>query len=72
MPDGVETISYRIIGYRVGGRVKAFVSGWRDHVAVYPVPGGALREELQPYVHGKGTLWFALDTPLPATSSCAH
>ena len=25
----------------------------------------ALREQLTPYIKGKGTLWFPLDQPLP-------
>ena len=67
IPDAVETISYGIIGYRIGRkRAKAFVSGWRDHVAVYPLPADdALQAELAPYQRGKGTLWFPLDAPLP-------
>ncbi len=33
---------------------------------IYPVPGNPeLVAELQPYIKGKGTLWFKLDEPLP-------
>ncbi len=43
-----------------------YVSGWKDHGAVYLVPRDeALEAELAPYRHGKGTLWFPLDEPLP-------
>ena len=43
-----------------------FVSGWKDHVAIYPVPKDeALLPKLKPYIKGKGTLWFGLDQPLP-------
>lgn len=67
IPDAVETVSYGILGYRVGrGRAKAYVSGWKDHVALYPVPADAdLEAELDRFRHGKGTLWFVLDAPLP-------
>ncbi|WP_136314235.1 DUF1801 domain-containing protein [Actinomyces procaprae] len=70
-PGVEEVISYGIIGYRIPGRSKAarvFVSGWKDHVALYPLPSQeALRTELAPWVRGKGTLWFGLDEGLPTT-----
>ena len=47
-------------------RARVYVSGWKDHVAVYPVPDDPdLAAELAPFVRGKGTLWFALGRPLP-------
>lgn len=67
LPHADEVLSYGIVGYRTGkARAQVFVSGWKDHVSVYPVPGEAdLQAELAPYVRGKGTLWFPLDDPLP-------
>lgn len=67
LPDAREELSYGIIGYRVDAkRARVYVSGWKDHVAVYPVPGDPdMAAELAPHVRGKGTLWFALDRPLP-------
>ncbi len=67
LPNASEVVSYGIVGYKIDAkRARVFVSGWKDHVAVYPVPKDeALRTELQPYIKGKGTLWFPLDQPLP-------
>lgn len=68
-PKAEESLSYGVVGYRPvpKKRAHAFISGWKDHVAVYPVPKDEeLEAELQPYRRGKGTLWFPLDTPLPA------
>ncbi len=67
IPTAHEVVSYAIIGYKVDEkRAKVFVSGWKDHVALYPIPkDAALRSELAQYTKGKGTLWFPLDTPLP-------
>ena len=67
LPHADEVLSYGIVGYKtVKGRARVFISGWKDHVAVYPVPADpALRTELEPYVRGKGTLWFPLTEPLP-------
>lgn len=68
IPNAHEVISYGIIGYKsdINKRAKVFVSGWKDHVAVYPIPKNeALRKDLEPYIKGKGTLWFKLDGLLP-------
>lgn len=67
-PDAVEVVSYGLIGYRIGNckACRIYVSGWKDHGAVYPVPhDDGLEAELEPYRHGKGALWFPLDEPLP-------
>jgi uncharacterized protein YdhG (YjbR/CyaY superfamily) len=67
LPNAKEVFSYGIIGYKIDDkRARVFVSGWKDHVAMYPIPKDeALRLELKPYIKGKGTLWFPLDKPLP-------
>lgn len=68
IPQAHEVVSYGIIGYKPNLKKGAtvFVSGWKDHVAMYPIPKDeALRDELAPYIHGKGTLWFKLSEPLP-------
>jgi uncharacterized protein YdhG (YjbR/CyaY superfamily) len=67
IPQAREVLSYGIIGYKIDDkRARVFISGWKDHVAVYPVPGGTeLQKLLAPYIRGKGTLWFKLDEPLP-------
>lgn len=68
LPDTHEVLSYGIVGYKpdVNKRAVVFISGWKDHVAIYPTPKDeALRTKLEPYIHGRGTLWFKLDEPLP-------
>lgn len=67
LPDAAEVVSYGVLGYKTGpGRARVYVAGYRDHVALYPLPADeGLRAELAPYVHGKGTLWFDLDGDLP-------
>ena len=69
VPDAHEVLNYGVVGYKPDPRRRAvvFVSGWADHVALYPVPKDPdLADELEPYRRGKGTLWFPLDQPLPA------
>jgi uncharacterized protein YdhG (YjbR/CyaY superfamily) len=67
LPHADEVVSYGIIGYKIDAkRARVFVSAWKDHVAMYPLPKDeTLQKELQPYIKGKGTLWFGLEEPLP-------
>ncbi len=67
VPQAKEVVSYGIVGYKVDDkRARVFISGWKDHVAMYPVPHDpGLQTKLAPYIKGKGTLWFNLNEPLP-------
>jgi uncharacterized protein YdhG (YjbR/CyaY superfamily) len=68
LPGVNEVVSYGVVGYKpdVKKRAVVFISGWKDHLAVYPIPkDDELQKELKPYIKGKGTLWFSLDEPLP-------
>lgn len=67
LPNAQEVLSYGVVGYKIDDkRARVFISGWKDHLGVYPIPKNeALQQELKPYIKGKGTLWFALDAPLP-------
>lgn len=67
VPEAGERISYGIPTVTLDGRYVVYFSGWKRHVALYPVPDGdeALARDLDPYRAGKGTLRFPLDRPLP-------
>ena len=68
LPQAHEVMSYGIVGYKPDPKKRAvvFISGWKDHLGVYPVPRDEqLQKDLEPYIKGKGTLWFQLDKPLP-------
>lgn len=67
LPNAKEVFSYGIVGYKIDDkRARVYISGWKDHLAIYPVPRGKdLETKLAPYQKGKGTLWFNLDQPLP-------
>ncbi len=67
LPEAQEVLSYGILGYKTDAkRAKVFISGFKDHVAIYPVPADpALQDELKPYIHSKGSIWFGLEEPLP-------
>jgi uncharacterized protein YdhG (YjbR/CyaY superfamily) len=67
LPNANEVLSYGIIGYKIDDkRARVYISGWKDHVAIYPIPNDEeLRDALKPYIKGKGTLWFPLKSALP-------
>lgn len=67
LPYADEVLSYGIIGYKIDNkRAKVYISGWKDHVAMYPVPKREnVHKNLKPFIKGKGTIWFKLDEPLP-------
>lgn len=67
VPDAVETISYQIPAFKLDGKPLVYFASWLDHVSVYPIPKTEpeLEKVLQPYVKGKGTLWFSLNETLP-------
>lgn len=67
LPDAEETISYSILGYRLGGRVICFCAGWKGHVSLYPIPDGdeEYAAAVAPFRAGRGTLKFPLSTPIP-------
>lgn len=66
-PDAVETISYAIPTFDLGGTHLVHVAGYARHVGLYPTPSGmeAFADDLAPYKRGKGSAQFPLSEPLP-------
>src|SRR5262245_15974435 len=67
-PRVEECISYGMPGFRLNGRVVAWIGAGRNHCAFYP--GGiseAFKTELTEYETSKGTIRFRPDHPVPAT-----
>ena len=67
VPEAEEAISYRIVGWRLGGRYFLYLAGFANHLSLYPAPRGdpALAKAMAPYFAGKATLRFPLDQPIP-------
>lgn len=68
VPEVTERISYGIPTFDLDGRYLVYIAGWKKYVSVYPATAAVRRrlgEELEPHLSGKGTLRFALGTPLP-------
>ena len=67
-PKAVESRSYGIIGYKIGGRPYLYCGGFKQHVALYPVTAAMKRDQgdaIAPFQASKGTLKFPLDKALP-------
>lgn len=66
-PRAEEAIKYKMPAYVQDGKNLVFFSGYKRHVAVYPLPA-SLRDELSQYAAAKGTARFALGKPLPTAA----
>jgi uncharacterized protein YdhG (YjbR/CyaY superfamily) len=66
-PEAREKISYQIAAFELNGRNLIHFAGWKNHIAIYPIPSGseAFNKEVSKYADGKGTLKFPLDKPIP-------
>lgn len=68
VPDAEQIISYGVPAFRLEGNVVAGFAAYKQHLSYFPHSGSVLpelRAELKKYATSKGTLRFALDTPLP-------
>ena len=67
VPEAGEKISYQIPTVTLDGKALLYFSGWKEHIALYPIPpvDDALAAEIEPYRSGKGTLKFPLKQPIP-------
>jgi uncharacterized protein YdhG (YjbR/CyaY superfamily) len=66
-PEAVETMSYGIPTYDVGGKHLIFFAGWKRHISLYPLPAGddAYQQRIAQYKRVKSTVQFPLDEPIP-------
>jgi uncharacterized protein YdhG (YjbR/CyaY superfamily) len=68
LPGATEGISYRIPIYEVGGAMAVYFAGFQRHWSIYPATPrvlDALADELADRVHGKATIRFSWDEPVP-------
>jgi uncharacterized protein YdhG (YjbR/CyaY superfamily) len=67
-PKATERLRYGIPVFEVDGKYLLYIAAFRQHVSMYPVTTAMAERHgkaLAPYRHGRGTLRFALDEPLP-------
>lgn len=66
-PQAVESITYGMPTYKLGGKPLVYFGGFKNHVGFYATPNGhaAFAEEFANYKQGKGSVQFPNDQPLP-------
>lgn len=66
-PEAEERISYNMPTFTLHGKYLIYFAGWKNHISIYPIPGGsaAFNKQVSQYTAGKGTLKFPLDKPIP-------
>lgn len=66
-PDAVETISYGIPTFKLGGKALIHFAAFKNHIGLYPPVRGdaAIAKAVKPYAGEKGNLKFPLDEPIP-------
>jgi uncharacterized protein YdhG (YjbR/CyaY superfamily) len=68
-PKLTERLSYGIPMFEFDGKYLLYIAAFKQHVSVYPVTATMQAKHgkaITPYKHGRGTLRFALDEPLPS------
>jgi uncharacterized protein YdhG (YjbR/CyaY superfamily) len=65
-PEAQEKISYRMPAFSLNGNLVYFAA-FRNHIGLFPTASGvsAFAKELAKYEHGRGSIQFPIDEPLP-------
>jgi len=68
IPDAEQCIAYGVPAFKVRGKTVAGFAAFKNHLSYLPHSGSVFSElpdDVAPYVTTKGTLHFAVDSPLP-------
>ncbi len=68
IPEAEQCISYGMPAFKLGGKAIAGFAAFKNHLSYFPHSGSVLpelRDEVATFAGSKGTLRFAIDTPLP-------
>ena len=66
-PEASELISYGMPGYKLYKKPLVYFAGYKSHIGFYATPSGhsEFSVELSKYKHGKGSVQFPVDQPIP-------
>lgn len=66
-PGSIEGIAYDMPAYKSNGKPLVYFAGFKNHIGLYATPTGHIKfaTELKKYKHGKGSVQFPLDKPIP-------
>jgi uncharacterized protein YdhG (YjbR/CyaY superfamily) len=68
LPEAEHAMSYGVPAFKIGGKAIAGLAAQKDHLSYLPHSGdviASLGTALDGYETTKGTVKFAIDTPLP-------
>lgn len=68
IPDAEQCLSYGVPAFKVHGKTVAGLAAFKNHLSYLPHSGSVLTElaeQTGDYVQTRGSLHFAIDTPLP-------
>ena len=66
-PDAEESITYKMPTYKTFGKTLIYFAVFKKHIGLYATPSGhsEFASELAGYKHGKGSVQFPIDKPIP-------
>lgn len=66
-PDASESITYKMPAYKTNGKPLVYFAGFTKHIGLYATPSAhtSFSDELAKYKHGKGSVQFPLNQPIP-------
>lgn len=66
-PDAEESITYKMPSYKTFGKTLIYFAAFKKHIGLYATPSGhsEFASELAGYKHGKGSVQFPIDKPIP-------
>ena len=67
-PAAAETIAYNMPALRLDGKFLVSYQAFKNHYSLFPwsdYMAAQLGDALKPYMHGKGTIRFPADEPIP-------
>jgi len=66
-PEASESMAYKMPAYKTNGKVLVYFAGFNKHIGLYATPSAhtSFTDELSEYKHGKGSVQFPLNQPMP-------
>jgi len=66
-PNVKEAISYRMPAFSIDGKPLVYFAAFKKHIGFYPTAEGIakFKDELAVYKHGKGSVQFPVNKPVP-------
>jgi uncharacterized protein YdhG (YjbR/CyaY superfamily) len=66
-PEAEEHFAYGMPAYKIYKKPLVYFAAYKNHIGFYATPSGhtEFRDELSKYKHGKGSVQFPLDKPIP-------